>query len=36
MCYFINLDTINAYSDRLSGVKCYNDTIVDLSRVMKN
>ena len=36
MCYFINLDTINAYSEKLSGVKCYNDTIVDLSHVMKN
>jgi len=36
MCYFINLDTINAYSEKLSGVKTYNDTIVDLSRVMKN
>lgn len=36
MCYFINLDTINAYSKKLSGVKLYNDTIVDLSRVMKN
>lgn len=36
ICYFINLDTINAYSEKLSGVKSYNDTIVDLSRVMKN
>ncbi len=36
MCYFINLDTINAYSDKLSGVNAYNDTIIDLSRVMKN
>ncbi len=36
MCYFINLDTINAYSNKLSGVKLYNDTIIDLSRVMKN
>lgn len=36
MCYFINLDTINAYSDGLSGVNAYNDTIIDLSRIMKN
>lgn len=36
MCYFINLDTINAYSGKLSGIRLYNDTIVDLSRVMKN
>lgn len=36
MCYFINLDTINAHSDKLSGIKLYNDTIIDLSRVMKN
>ena len=34
--YFINLDTINAYSDQLSGIKLYNDTVIDLSRVMKN
>lgn len=36
ICYFINLDTINAYSEQLSGIKVYNDTIIDLSRVMKN
>ncbi|MGL5434512.1 MAG: ABC transporter substrate-binding protein [Lachnospiraceae bacterium] len=35
ICYFINLDTINAHSDKISGVEMYNDTIVDLSRIMK-
>lgn len=36
ICYFINLDTINAYSKKLSGINLYNDTIIDLSRVLKS